>query len=122
MVIGRPGLRKQRAQRWRVQVATVKRGTPVEDPYGGRTEPAWPADWTTVATYAARYEPSGQQSIEGATATQISGSVQYDIWLPPTADVGAGDRIQLDGKVFEVIGMADRTDKSSRIAVSREVT
>lgn len=80
------------------EVVVLTRPEPTRDRHNNRT-----VDWSSAvrSAYWGRVQPS-------ATTETVQQSDQlvttWDCHLPPTAEVSSGDRVEVDGSVYEVDG------------------
>ncbi len=75
---------------------TRRRFGTVEDEYGNEVRGV-----ASVAVYPARLEQTASTEITQDRATYIS---DWLLFLPPRADIHAGDQVTAEGAVFEVLG------------------
>jgi len=83
------------------ETVTRLRATLVVDPYSGE---ATEEDWSSPdeVDYIAGVGPGG--SAEPLSADRRSVESDYDVFLPPGADVTARDRLRIRGRVCQVDG------------------
>lgn len=96
--------------------AQVQRRTLAPDGAGGHTE-----SWSTVATVACRVAPSGQSPQEQVIAERLTATSIWTITLPAETDIQPADRLLVDARTFEVVGVLARSEEIARRVVCVEV-
>ncbi len=100
--------------------ATVQRAGTSTDEYNNQV-----SDWTspTETEWPARLEQLAGREVTLDQQTEVADWICY---LPPEADVQGGDRLQVDGRTFEVVGPPNRATtprRASHLEVSlRHIT
>jgi len=89
---------QQTAQGTFAGVAVIKRRVWASDGGGGGTAP-----YNPIGTVDCHTTPGGNRPTNEEIAAQVAGRAQYLILVPAGTDVRAGDRIQADGREFEVL-------------------
>lgn len=85
----------------------IEAGTPARDAGGGQTDP-W-ADPVALATVWARIEPLG--GAERLRAMRLEHPVTHRITIRHRAGVGAGHRVRLGARVFNVRAAIDAGER-----------
>lgn len=96
--------------------AQVQRRTLTPDGAGGHAE-----SWNTVAIVACRIAPSGQSLQEQVIAERLTATSIWTITLPAETDVQPADRLLVDARTFEVVGVLARSEEIARRVVCVEV-
>ena len=91
----------------------AERNTPTQDAYGDPIE-----GWATVATFDGRLRPfSGDRRFDAETYGFEGDHVLY---APPGTTVANGDRVQYDGRTFNVVEVRDVQDEGSYLRIGLE--
>lgn len=99
------------------ETATVQRVTRTPNDSGGWTETT-----ATVATVAARVAPAGGSGARNAEG-RIEVTDQWWLTFPSGTDVDSGDRVTINGRVFNVDGPdGGRSYEITRRVIGTEVT
>ena len=78
--------------------------TTASDTAGGRS-----TSWTGATSTTCRVAPTGNQPQEQIIAQRAGTTAVYTISLPVSVTVTAKDRLVVDGRTFEVIGVLARS-------------
>lgn len=84
----------------------VQRLTKISDETGGYSQ-----TWSTVATTTGRIAPRRMRELE--VAGKITSLQEYVITLPANTAVTEKDRLQIDGKQYEIVGIERRTAQTA---------
>lgn len=77
--------------------------------------------WSTLTTTVCRIRRSGKEPQERAIAERLGVVAAYTIALPYGTDVTAQDRLEAQGRVFEVAGALARSFETARLVVCKEI-
>lgn len=86
----------------------VQRLTRVSDGAGG-----WSEVWNTVATTKGRIGLANWQPNEAEIAGRVQNRQKYVVTLPADTELTEQDRLQINGRQFEIIGIARRSEMTA---------
>lgn len=100
------------------KLATVRRPSEVSDDMGGRAV-TWPAVLTDVPC---RLDPSTLSPREDLVGGQLASRMTWTVTLPRGTDVRATDRLEIEGRTFEVVApRGPRSHEIARVVVVAEI-
>ncbi len=94
----------------------IQRLTRVMNDTGG-----WSETWATVATVKGRIGPSGKEAEEREIAGRLGVTQAYTATRPAGTERDESDRLQIDGRQFEVKGVIRRSQATALRVVCVEV-
>lgn len=104
------------AQRALTEPAVVRRAALTPDGAGGHA-----VAWSVVSTTVGRVAPAGATPRERLIAEREGVESLWNVSLPDAADVRAGDRIEIAGRVFVVVDVLKHTWNVLRLCVCKEL-
>lgn len=107
------------AAAFRAATASIRTQPAVSDSYGG-TQPRGPVSgWTQRLTAACRIKPAGNMPQAQELAARLGVLIIWRVEFAPGTDVRIGDGLIVDGVVYHVLAVLEKTYATRRIALCR---
>ncbi|KPL70115.1 hypothetical protein ADN00_18915 [Ornatilinea apprima] len=88
----------------------------ISDGAGGKK-----SDWAITVTTGGRIGPVGRDPVERVLAEKVSNSQPYVITMPAGTVVSETDQIHIGERIFEVVGVIQRSLETARRVICKEV-
>jgi len=98
------------------ETVIIQRCSLESDGAGGSVE-----TWTEAGSVGGRIGLIGKSEQERMIAERLGISQGYMVTLPAGTDIGEQDRLTIDGRTFEVVGVVRGSWETARRAVCKEV-